>query len=148
MQGQKACNDAGSLAQAASFTCINPFYAEPLCVSACIITCLLTTAAAWLVKDEDTPSSSSSNYSASNTNVRYRSTQCHTMSHNVARNLSCAFATGGVPELQRPAVRVAASSLRAAHSRGIKKLTNLISSELSTDVTACFGTAAGSIRRP
>jgi hypothetical protein len=72
-------------------------------------------------------------------------TQCHTMSR---ATFHAHFATGGVPELQLPAVRVAASSLRAAHSRGIKKLTNLISSRPSTDVTACFGTAADSTRRP
>jgi hypothetical protein len=71
-QGQKACSDAGTLdTSASSFSCLNPFYSEPLCDSACIVNSLLTMAAAWLAK-EDTDASGSSARSSSGSNVRCR----------------------------------------------------------------------------
>jgi hypothetical protein len=111
LQGQKACNDQGTLSQATSFVCINPFYAEPLCVSACIITSLFTTAAAWLVKDSsDEKPREGSNYSSTNTQVCRRSRR-HPLCH-ILRSI----ATGRVSELQLPSIGVSqgASALNRA----------------------------------
>lgn len=72
VKGQKACNDAGTLDPSASaFSCVNPFYAEPLCDSACIINSLLTTAAAWLVKEE-TEAVVRTAYSSTNSKIAYQ----------------------------------------------------------------------------
>jgi hypothetical protein len=73
LQGQKACNDAGVLdPDGSGFSCMNPFYAEPLCDSACVINSLLTMVAAWFAKQEtaDAAPASRSSYSSTNTKVR------------------------------------------------------------------------------
>ena len=51
---------------------MNPFYAEPLCDSACVVNSLLTMVAAWFAKEEtaEAQAASRSSYSASNTKVR------------------------------------------------------------------------------
>ncbi len=51
---------------------MNPFYAEPLCDSACVINSLLTMVAAWFAKEEtaDAAPASRSSYSSTNTKVR------------------------------------------------------------------------------
>jgi hypothetical protein len=52
-QGQTACNNKKvGLVSTSSISCLNPFYAEPLCDSACIVFFLFATASAWLVKEE------------------------------------------------------------------------------------------------
>jgi hypothetical protein len=83
-QGQKACNDAVTLdPSASSLSCINPFYAEPLCDSACFINSLLTTVAAWFFK-EGSEASARTAYSSTNTKVR-----CDWKCYVACRDLVC-----------------------------------------------------------
>ncbi len=111
LQGQKACNDQGTLSQSSSFICINPFYAEPLCVSACIITSLFTTAAAWLVKDSiDEKPREASNYSSTNTKVCLHSRR-HPLCH-VLRSI----ATDRVSELQLPSIGLSRGASALKHA--------------------------------